>query len=74
MITMTGPNSERETKDFYFDSVCDAISQNEMFEKVGKRSTVFCMEGNYCNLFRIQLYNICLWADRGRQNLYNDGS
>lgn len=45
MISITGPNSDREAKDFYFDSVCDTISQNEIFEKVGKRSTVYCMEG-----------------------------
>lgn len=28
MISMSGLNSEKDAKDFYFDSVCDAISQN----------------------------------------------
>lgn len=49
MISMCGPTSEKEAKDFYFDSVCDKISQNEVFEKVGKRSTIYCMEGNKLN-------------------------
>ena len=35
-------------KKYTFDSVCDKNTQDDMFEKVGKKSAEFCMEGKQC--------------------------
>ena len=37
-------NTDKDKK-YAFDCVCDKNSQQDMFEKVGKKSTEYCMEG-----------------------------
>ncbi len=40
-----------ENKKFTFDSIANNNTQQDMFLKVGKKSTIYCLEGYNCTIF-----------------------